>query len=188
MPLNRVLGLAFLPNGGCAAATHDVHGRIVHVVLGLELATGWDLHDLQAIGLVIAQPGVGHLAAAALPIGQLQVAQVGQGAALVQRRALALDELLVRTGDEPLLEFGIGLTDHCLTSCIAFQSLGGVKGMSICVMPSASRASITALATAAGAPFVPASPTPLTPSGLNGFGVTVSPRIRGGMSAARGTA
>src|SRR5204863_2992272 len=59
---------------------------------------------------------------------------------------------------------------------IAAQSLGAVYGMSTCVIPSGVRASITALATAGGAPFVPASPTPFTPRGLKGFGVTVSPR------------
>ena len=40
-------------------------------------------------------------------------------------------------------------------------------------MPSGASASITALAIAGGHPFVPASPTPLAPSGFNGVGVTV---------------
>src|SRR5712691_6101547 len=35
-----------------------------------------------------------------------------------------------------------------------------------------------------GAPLQPASPTPLTPSGWKGFGVTVSPRSSGGISLA----
>ena len=46
-------------------------------------------------------------------------------------------------------------------------------------MPSGASASITALATAGGAPLVPASPTPLTPNGLKrigGYGFAESER------------
>src|SRR6187551_759631 len=42
----------------------------------------------------------------------------------------------------------------------------GVAGMSIASTPSGASASITALMTAGGAPIVPDSPMPLTPSGL----------------------
>ncbi len=73
-------------------------------------------------------------------------------------------------------------------ACIASHSFGAVYGISIWSMPRGASASITALATAGGAPLQPASPTPLTPSGWNGFGVTVSPRMSGGISLARGTA
>ena len=40
---------------------------------------------------------------------------------------------------------------------------------------------MTAFATEGGAPLVPHSPTPLTPIGLKGFGVIVSPKTIGGM-------
>ena len=75
-----------------------------------------------------------------------------------------------------------------LASRIAAQSLGAVKGMSMWSIPSGASASITAFATAGGAQLQPASPTPLTPKGWKGLGVTVSPRMSGGMSLARGTA
>jgi hypothetical protein len=42
-------------------------------------------------------------------------------------------------------------------------------------MPSGARASITAWASAGGAPTVPASPTPLAPNGLKGVSVSVTP-------------
>src|SRR5262245_54610331 len=71
---------------------------------------------------------------------------------------------------------------------IAAHSFDAVYGISIWSMPRGASASITALAIAGGAPLQPASPTPLTPRGWNGFGVTVSPRSRGGISLARGTA
>src|SRR2546423_7896276 len=73
-------------------------------------------------------------------------------------------------------------------ACIASHNFGAVYGISRWSMPRGASASITALATAGGAPLQPASPTPLTPSGWNGFGVTVSPRSSGGISLARGTA
>jgi hypothetical protein len=41
-----------------------------------------------------------------------------------------------------------------------------VAGMSISTMPSGANASTTAFMIAAGAPMAPASPQPLTPSGL----------------------
>src|SRR5262249_21547106 len=53
---------------------------------------------------------------------------------------------------------------------IARQIFSEVNGKSRCRPPSAS---LTALAMAAGAPTVPDSPTPLTPSGFKGEGVTV---------------
>ena len=46
---------------------------------------------------------------------------------------------------------------------------------------------MTALATAAVLAIAPASPTPLTPSGLTGDGVTVSSSSRVGNHDARGT-
>jgi hypothetical protein len=49
-------------------------------------------------------------------------------------------------------------------------------------------ASLTAFATAAVEAIAPASPTPFTPIGLTGDGVTVSSSSRFGSHAARGSA
>src|SRR5262249_10681455 len=49
--------------------------------------------------------------------------------------------------------------------------------MSMWSIPRGASASMTALATAGGAPLHPASPTPVTPNGLNGFR---RPRSHGG--------
>ena len=105
-PLDGVLGLALLPDGGGALAAHDVHHGVVHVALGLQRARRRDLDDLQAVVFLVAQAGVGDLAAAALPVGQRQRGQVGERAAFIQRRALAADEVLVRASDVPVLKAG----------------------------------------------------------------------------------
>ena len=55
-------------------------------------------------------------------------------------------------------------------------------------MPSGLSASMTALDTAAVLAMQPASPTPFTPSGLTGDGVTVSPSSKLGSHEARGSA
>ena len=72
---------------------------------------------------------------------------------------------------------------HC-----AFQTFCGVYGMSRCRIPTVLSASFTAFATAAVLAMQPASPTPFTPSGLTGDGVTVSSSSNWGNQAARGTA
>ena len=56
---------------------------------------------------------------------------------------------------------------------MADHTCWGEAGMATSVTPSGARASTTALITAGAAPMVPASPMPLTPSGLVGLGVTV---------------
>src|SRR5215475_1668926 len=71
-------------------------------------------------------------------------------------------------------------------SLIARHTRSGVKGMSRWRIPSGASASTTAFAMAGVAPIVPASPTPFTPSGLEGEGVSVLPRTKSGTSAARG--
>src|SRR4051812_40818330 len=72
--------------------------------------------------------------------------------------------------------------------CIARQTVCGVYGISRCRMPSGLRPSMTAFATAAVLAIAPASPTPLTPIGLTGDGVTVSSSSICGNQDARGTA
>ena len=59
--------------------------------------------------------------------------------------------------------------------------------MSMSVMPKGDRASMMAFITAGAAAMVPASPTPLTPMGLVGLGVTVVSVTMLGKSAAEGT-
>src|SRR5207244_3904189 len=69
-----------------------------------------------------------------------------------------------------------------------FQIFSERTGMSMCVMPSGDSASTIALTTAGVDPIVPASPTPLTPIGFTGDGVTVRSSSNSGKSCARGTA
>ncbi len=69
---------------------------------------------------------------------------------------------------------------------MARQTFSGVNGMSTWWWPKAVRASLTALAIAAVLEIVPASPMPLTPSGLWGLGVTVWSVSNIGRSSARG--
>ena len=78
--------------------------------------------------------------------------------------------------------------NHRLFSRMSFQSFSGRKGKSMCRTPKGFSASITALAIAGVEPIVPASPTPLTPMGLTGDGVTVLPSSKRGKSCALGKA
>src|SRR5262249_26320905 len=61
-------------------------------------------------------------------------------------------------------------------------------GISMFVTPNGASASTTAFTTAGVEPIVPASPTPLTPRGFTGDGVTVRPNSNSGKSCARGSA
>ena len=70
----------------------------------------------------------------------------------------------------------------------ACQIFCGVAGMFMCVTPRGASASTTAFITAASAPTVPASPHPLTPSGLVRQGISFILRLNEGMSSARGMA
>jgi PPOX class probable F420-dependent enzyme len=56
------------------------------VVLGLELATGWDLHDLQAVRFVVAEARVGRPAAPASPTRQRERREILDAAAFVERQ------------------------------------------------------------------------------------------------------
>ena len=59
--------------------------------------------------------------------------------------------------------------------------------MSMSVTPYGASASTTALITAGGEAIAPVSPTPLTPSGFVGLGVSVRSSSNEGSSAADGT-
>ena len=74
-----------------------------------------------------------------------------------------------RYNDNPGLLYGL---PQPIRPCITFQIFSGVSGVSICCTPNPDRASITALATAAGAATVGSSPTPLIPKGFMGEGVS----------------
>ena len=66
------------------------------------------------------------------------------------------------------------LRDHARPPCwISFQIFCGVSGMSMCRTPNGESASTTEFTTAGEHPIVPASPTPFTPSGFTGDGVSV---------------
>src|SRR5215470_1765000 len=74
-----------------------------------------------------------------------------------------------------VVDFHLSL-HHCDRLCQAFinrHNFSGRSGRSTCLTPNGARASITALATAGVEPIVPASPTPLAPSGLTVVGVSV---------------
>jgi len=76
-------------------------------------------------------------------------------------------------------------------SCAVFsarQTVSALIGKAISRTPRCHSASITALPIAAGAPMVPLSLPPLTPSGLLGAGVAMKPVWNAGKSAARGMA
>src|SRR6202035_1241673 len=75
-----------------------------------------------------------------------------------------------------------------LAFSIASHTRDGVAGMSIAVTPSGTSASISALITVGGAPMVPDSPMPLTPSGLVRHGTSSSSELISGMRSARGIA
>src|SRR4029450_10378667 len=72
-------------------------------------------------------------------------------------------------------------------SRMAAHTRSGVAGMAMSVIPSGARASTMALMTVGVDTIVPASPMPLTPSGLVGLGVTVWSSLMFGTSAAEGT-
>ena len=71
---------------------------------------------------------------------------------------------------------------------IACHTRCGVAGMSMSLTPTAASASCTAFISAGGAPIAPASPQPLTPSGLCVHGVTLVATLNVGRSSARGIA
>src|SRR5262245_53409320 len=58
---------------------------------------------------------------------------------------------------------------------ISFQTFSGIRGMSTWRTPNTLSASTTEFTIAGVQPIVPASPTPLTPSGFTGEGVIVLP-------------
>src|SRR5439155_27136855 len=73
--------------------------------------------------------------------------------------------------------------DHVLASSSARQTRSGVAGISKSVTPKGTSASTTAFITAAVEAMVPVSPTPFTPSGFVGLGVSVRPSSYEGSSA-----
>ena len=100
----------------------------------------------------------------AVPAGE----QLGVAAVLLEQTQRVLD-----AGRSDVVECCRNHLALPFVACIAAQSFSGLSGMSMCLMPSGESASITALTTAGVEPIVPASPMPLTPSGLTVVGVTV---------------
>src|ERR1051325_546939 len=68
------------------------------------------------------------------------------------------------------------------------QTFSGLIGISRCVTPYGDNASTTAFTIAGVAPIVPASPTPFTPSGFTGEGVSVRSVSNHGICEAFGSA
>src|SRR4029077_12566008 len=77
---------------------------------------------------------------------------------------------------------------HDLPPWMMRHSFSGRSIMSMCFTPNSLSASTTAATTHGVAPSVPASPTPLAPSGFTGVGVTVASSSKRGKSMARGIA
>src|SRR5258706_14853251 len=78
---------------------------------------------------------------------------------------------------------------HFFAALIVFQTVNGETGIGTSLTPIDHSASVTAFITAAGAPIAPASPQPLTPSGLCVHGVPLAvSTLKCGRSSARGIA
>src|SRR2546425_705559 len=77
---------------------------------------------------------------------------------------------------------------RAFASWIARHTRSEVTGMSRWRTPSGASASLTALSSAGSAPTVPASPTPLAPSGFTCVGTSWASTSNAGMSSARGIA
>src|SRR5216683_2883763 len=149
--------------------------------------------------------GLGLLHAAIQQVVVLPVALRAEGALVDVERAVAeaaLEAVLVgqelRRALLPVVDHG-GLVIHRGTlrqatggrpfaSRIACQTRSGVTGMSRCRTPSGASALLTAFRSAGSAPTVPASPTPLAPSGLTRVGTSWESTSKSGTSSARGIA
>src|SRR6266436_1248057 len=81
-----------------------------------------------------------------------------------------------------------GVTAYPRARWIARQIRSGVAGISMWLMPNGESASTSALATAGMAPTLPASPAPLTPSGLVWVGTGLLLQWIAERSPARGIA
>src|SRR4029450_6679240 len=109
----------------------------------------------------------------------------------VGQRPAGLDlDLLGATVDGELCEVGFlhRPTPPCASdSLIAARRRSGVMGSRSTSTPRCERASVTALATAAGAPMVPPSPIPFAPVSLNSQGVCRWKISTAGISVEDGT-
>src|SRR5690349_2120078 len=91
--------------------------------------------------------------------------------------------LAVRAEDLPAVAAAGGVA-----VAMARHTRSGFSGMSMLLTPSGASASHTALTMQGVEAMVPASPTPFTPMGFTGVGVTVRSRMNSGMCMALGTA
>jgi hypothetical protein len=149
-------------------------------------------------------PAVGELANAA-QLGQAtdvdELGRLGQPEPHQRQDALAAGDDLrraARAGQVPdrlldgaradVVEFGGDHARAPFADCMARHTLRAESGMSMWWIPRGDSASTTAFTTAGVDAIVPASPMPLTPSGLTGEGVTVWSSSNAGKPVARGTA
>ena len=102
--------------------------------------------------------------------------------AAVQRLAAILSPAGLVTDSLPAMR--AELAEHC----IARHTRSGVAGIGTSRTPKSRSASTTALITAGGAPVVPPSPPPLTPSGLLGASTSLFSHTNDGNISARGMA
>src|SRR5689334_5156776 len=109
-----------------------------------------------------------------------------QGAQVWGRRPFEARLRRAPQGDgDRLRRVSVDLVVVCWIAC---QTRYGVHGVSMWWMPSTDSASTMALTPADSEPTVPASPAPLTPSGLVGVGTGLSSIVTLQKSSARGMA
>src|SRR5690606_16987235 len=110
----------------------------------------------------------------------------GEGLRLVARAGQRRHRL-VHGGGFHVVERRRNHAAASLACCSACHTRSGVQGIGTSWTPYGRSASTTALTTAGVDAIVPASPTPLTPSGLVVAGVSVRSVVNEGRSAALGT-
>src|ERR1700704_6164831 len=110
----------------------------------------------------------------------------GENLGLVAVLRQQSDSLIDRLGSQVIKR--CGNHDCLLYALIAFQIVSGLIGISRCFTPNGASASTIAPTIAGVAPIVPASPTPFTPSGFTGEGVSVRSSSNQGSCDALGTA
>ena len=104
-PLEGLLAVLVHPDGGRSASGDDVEVDLVQVMLGLGLAAGHDVDDVQVVGQEsVVDVDDCALAALALPGADLELVPVGDVEGLVDHHPFALQPVLVGVGDAEVLE------------------------------------------------------------------------------------
>src|SRR5262245_33661293 len=92
LPFNGLFWFSVLPDRRRSTPLHDVHDGLVHVVLRPQCTLWGDFHDLKIYLFLIAQAGIGGVAAPSLPVSKWQGREVFKNAAFGQWHTLPLDK------------------------------------------------------------------------------------------------